>query len=129
MIKINTKNISKDKVVYLSGPMTGLADYNREAFNLRADAFERLGYQVKNPAKISEWFGTDKPYVFYLKRALMMLLSCDVMYSFGSWQNSRGCVLERYVADVCGLPVVDENEPEQEPQAVTNGGLFEGVKK
>ena len=78
MFKVNTKNIALTQTVYLSGPMTGLPDYNRAAFNLRAEAFRAAGYSVKNPADISVTHGTDKAYEFYFKRALRMMLDADV---------------------------------------------------
>lgn len=37
--------------LYLSGPMTGLPDHNREAFNKREGMLKRRGYDVVNPAR------------------------------------------------------------------------------
>ncbi|MBQ6409741.1 DUF4406 domain-containing protein [Candidatus Saccharibacteria bacterium] len=110
MIKINVSNIHKTQTVYLSGPMTGLPDYNRAAFNMRAEAFKALGYTVLNPAEISVTHGTDKAYSFYLKRALRMMLSADVVYVFGSWYKSTGVRLELQVAGMLDMPVVFEQE-------------------
>lgn len=108
MMKINTKNIDKTQTVYLSGPMTGLPDYNREAFNLRAEAFRAARYTVKNPADISVTHGTAKSYGFYFKRALRMMLECDVVYIFGDITNSRGAEMEIQVARMADMPVVWE---------------------
>lgn len=108
MFKINTKNIDKTQTVYLSGPMTGLPDYNREAFNLRAEAFRAAGYTVKNPADISVTHGTDKSYGFYFKRALRMMLESDVVYVFGDITQSRGAEMELQAARMAEMPVVWE---------------------
>lgn len=108
MIKINTKNIDVRQTVYLSGPMTGLPDYNREAFNLRAEAFRAAGYAVKNPAEISAAYGTDKSYGFYFKRALRMMLECDVVYVFGDVTQSTGVEMELQVARMSDMPVIWE---------------------
>ncbi len=108
MIKINASTIHKTQTVYLSGPMTGLADYNRAAFNMRAEAFKALGYTVLNPAEISVTQGTDKAYTFYLKRALRMMLEADVVYVFGNWKNSKGVFVELYVARMLGMTVIFE---------------------
>lgn len=110
MLKINTKDISKHQTVYLSGPMTGLPDYNRAAFNLRAEAFKALGYSVNNPADISVIHGTDKAYGFYFKRALRLMLESDVVYVFGDTSNSAGVQMELKVAEMAGMPIVRENE-------------------
>ena len=110
MFKVNTKNIAPTQTVYLSGPMTGLPDYNRAAFNLRAEAFRAAGYSVKNPADISVTHGTDKAYEFYFKRALRMMLDADVVYVFGDISKSRGARLEVRVAKTCHIPVFFEGE-------------------
>ena len=108
MLKINTKNISQNQPVYLSGPMTGLPDYNRAAFNLRAEAFRAAGYTVNNPAEISVTHGTSKSYGFYFKRALRMLLNSDVVYIFGDITQSKGALMEWDVAKMAEIPVVWE---------------------
>ena len=108
MFKVNTKNIASTQTVYLSGPMTGLPDYNRAAFNLRAEAFRAAGYSVKNPADISVTHGTDKSYEFYFKRALRMMLDADVVYVFGDTTQSRGVEMELQVAKMAGMQVVWE---------------------
>ena len=108
MFKVNTKNIAPTQTVYLSGPMTGLPDYNRAAFNLRAEAFRAAGYSVKNPADISVTHRTDKAYEFYFKRALRMMLDADVVYVFGDTTQSRGVEMELQVAKMAGMQVVWE---------------------
>lgn len=108
MMKINTKNIPPNSTVYLSGPMTGLPDYNRAAFNLRAEAFRAAGYTVNNPAEISVAHGTAKSYGFYFKRALRMMLNSDVVYVFGDITQSQGALMELNVAKMAEMPVIWE---------------------
>ena len=110
MLKVKTENINKHQTVYLSGPMTGLPDYNRAAFNLRAEAFQALGYSVNNPADISVTHGTDKSYGFYFKRALRLMLESDVVYVFGDTSNSAGVQMELKVAEMAGMPIVREEQ-------------------
>lgn len=106
MFKINTRNIEKTQTVYLSGPMTSLPDCNREAFNLRAEAFRAAGYTVKNPADIRVVYGTDKSYEFYFRRAVQMLLQSDVMYVFGDITHSCWAEMEMQLAKMSGIRVV-----------------------
>lgn len=108
MMKINTTQISKTQTVYLSGPMTGLPDYNRAAFNLRAEAFRAAGYTVNNPAEISVTYGTSKSYGFYFRRAMRMLLNSDVVYVFGDITESKGALMELDVAKMAEMPIVWE---------------------
>lgn len=108
MLKINTEKIDKTQTVYLSGPMTGLPDYNRAAFNLRAEAFRAAGYTVNNPAEISVTHGTSKSYGFYFKRAMRMLLNSDVVYVFGDITESKGAIMELDVAKMAEMPIIWE---------------------
>lgn len=108
MFKVTTANIEKNQIVYLSGPMTGLPDYNREAFNMRAESFRAQGYIVNNPADISVRHGTDKSYEFYLRRSLRMLLDSDVMYIFGDITESKGVETELEVAKKVGIRTIWE---------------------
>lgn len=110
MLRVNSQNIDKRQTVYLSGPMTGLADFNRAAFDMRAEAFRAQGYMVLNPADLSRRAGTDRPYMFYLKRALRMMLEADVVYVFGTIRHSRGVQTELRVAREVNMPVVFEDE-------------------
>ena len=107
-MKINTTQISKTQTVYLSGPMTGLPDYNRAAFNLRAEAFRAAGYTVNNPAEISVTHGTSKSYGFYFRRAMRMLLNSDVVYVFGDITESKGALMELDVAKMAEMPIIWE---------------------
>lgn len=110
MIKINDKNILPIQSVYLSGPMTGLPDYNRAAFNLREQAFSAKGNTVLNPARLSEKAGLNHDYEWFLKRALLMMLQADVIYVFGDVTHSRGVDLELRIARELRMQVVFESE-------------------
>ena len=109
MIKINDKFILPTQTVYLSGPMTGLPDFNRAAFNLREEAFKAKGINVLNPARISEKAGTQRAYEWYLKRALRLMLEADVLYVFGDVSQSRGVDVELRLARELKMPVVFES--------------------
>lgn len=39
------------KRIYISGPMTGLSEYNYPAFHAAAQALREAGYHVTNPAE------------------------------------------------------------------------------
>lgn len=84
-------------IYYLSGPMTGLPDYNRPAFNKAAEFLRNQGYAVWNPA---EEF--DANYIYprkiYMRRDIEALLKCDSLVLLNGWENSAGARLELAIA-------------------------------
>lgn len=41
-----------------------------------------------------------------MKEDLRLLLGCDGIIVPNRWRCSKGCEMERHVADACGIPVV-----------------------
>lgn len=88
------------QTVFVSGPMTGIENFNYPAFNRAAEALRKLGYTVLNPAENPEqdsWEG-------YMRHALIQLLQCDVVAQLPGWEDSRGARMEHDVADELGIP-------------------------
>ena len=93
------------KRIYLSGPMTGLPEFNFPAFHAAARKIRALGHQVFNPAEaIVEGQGTWEE---FMRHDLKGLMDCDTLAFLPGWQNSRGAHLEVYVAHQLGIAVVD----------------------
>lgn len=90
--------------VFLSGPMSGIEDYNRPAFNEAAAQIRALGLTVFNPAEI-DGGDTSQPRAYYMRRCLRELLEhSDALVSLPRWSGSKGAHLERHVAMEIGLP-------------------------
>ena len=93
------------KSIYLSGPMSGLPDYNYPAFHAAAAKLRALGYVVENPAENPEppcrsWAG-------YMRLALAQLVRCRITVRLPGWQNSRGAVIESSLSRMLGMGVYD----------------------
>lgn len=88
---------------YIAGPMSGLPEFNYPAFNVVAMMLRAAGVEVRNPAEHNH--GTDKPYDFYLRHGLRMLLECDEIIMLRGWENSRGACLEHTVAQALGMRI------------------------
>ena len=82
---------------YLSGPMTGLPDYNRPAFNDAAKYLRSQGYKVWNPA---EEFDASyiHPRKYYMRKDIEALLHCESIVMLHGWENSAGARLELEIA-------------------------------
>lgn len=91
------QNPEPKNTYYLSGPMTGLPDYNRPAFNRAAQYLRSQGFTVWNPA---EEF--DASYILprkvYMRKDIEALLKCESIVMLQGWQNSAGARLELEIA-------------------------------
>ncbi|MCU9949812.1 DUF4406 domain-containing protein [Pseudomonas sp. PDM13] len=78
--------------IYLAGPMTGLPDENRPAFNAEAARLRKLGYQVENPAELNP---PGTPRHICMRVDIQALLGCDTIALLPGWIDSSGALLER----------------------------------
>lgn len=108
-------NPIKGKDVFLSGPMSGIRDYNVKAF---AEAHARIRglcpYHVYNPAIEYLLSDVDAPcgHDYWMQRCIRELLSgpYDVLVQLPGWEESDGARLEAEVARACGVVVIPLDE-------------------
>lgn len=109
----------KGRRVYLSGPMTGLPDLNRKAFNDAEELVKSLDADYwYNPAQMIDRWKDDK-YTFCLMRSIAEVCEFgywdsdyehplyDLLVSLPGWEKSAGARLEREVAVACGIDVCE----------------------
>ncbi|HHW2788208.1 TPA: DUF4406 domain-containing protein [Pseudomonas aeruginosa] len=91
--------------VYLSGPMTGIPDFNYPAFNAEEKRIRALGYFVENPAVNMVYRGA--PWQTFMRDGIKRLMDCDILALLPGWERSRGANIERNLAITLGMHVVD----------------------
>lgn len=91
------------KRVYISGPMTGLPNFNRDAFNHAEDQLRARGFDPLNPS--SNGLADDAPYDEHMRADLRMLLTADMVATLPGWERSRGANIETRLASDLGMPV------------------------
>lgn len=96
--------------IYLSGPMTGLPDYNRPAFDEIAQQLRALGKSVFNPGDIGPKENI-MPRDWYMRRDIEGLLKSDSVYVLPGWQKSEGAKLEIEIAKQLRLPIIFTTHP------------------
>lgn len=90
--------------LYLSGPMTGVPDLNRPAFNKMAKALRYLGYSVVNPPELDlnepqrSWEGC-------LRRDIKHLMNCKAIATLPRWNKSKGALLEVFIGKALSYPI------------------------
>lgn len=80
--------------VYIAGPMTGFDNYNRDAFNAKADELTALGYAVLNPAVLPN--GLSQPE--YMDICFAMVRVVDMVVFLPGWEKSEGAQAEYHYA-------------------------------
>ena len=86
--------------VYISGPMSGCHNENREEF-ARVEAL--LDGDGVNPRRLNHNHG--KTYAEFMKVDLRALLWCDAVLMLKGWEQSTGARFERDTAIITGIPV------------------------
>ncbi len=90
--------------LYLSGPMTGVADLNRPAFAKMAKALRKKGYSTISPPELDKnepqrsWEGC-------LRRDIKHLMACKAIATLPRWTKSRGALLEVYIGKALKMPI------------------------
>lgn len=107
-------------VAYIAGPMTGLPDFNRQAFEDAADLLRGLDVKVVSPVELDEeegfdpgayegeqWAVNDGTYRKFLLRDIKAIIehNVDCIFVLEGWENSKGAALEVHVARSVGLPI------------------------
>ena len=87
--------------VYIAGKMSGLPNYNREAFNAAEDRLRANGFDVFNPARVEIEDGDWKD---YMRKDIEQLVNCDLVAALPGWQKSQGACVEHDLCRTLGIP-------------------------
>lgn len=90
-------------ITYISGPMSGLPEFNYPAFHQAAARLRKQGRHVVNPAEFE--LDTTKDWTYYMRKDLAELTKCDAIYLLKDWNKSRGATLELFIATQLGLVI------------------------
>lgn len=92
------------RLIYLSGPMTGIPQSNFPAFHAAAMALRERGMEVCNPAEINA--DQSAPWVQGMRDDIKALCDCDAIALMPGWEHSQGAHLELHIAHRIGLEVL-----------------------
>lgn len=94
--------MARKTVVYIAGPMSGLADFNRYAFHVAARVRQLLGDKVFNPASLPDGLTEAQ----YMSICIPMIQASDMLYVLDGHENSLGVAAEVALAKKLDIPVV-----------------------
>ena len=105
-----------DKKVYISGPMSGIEDYNFPAFQAAHRKILDFGDTPINPHDIGKYaeqhpgfkqMTEQEQYNIYMRYDISCMMLCDLVVLLPGWENSRGAMLEKSIAESVGIPSVE----------------------
>lgn len=94
-------------IVYISGPMTGLPEFNYPEFERVSEALKELGYEVVSPAQ-PELLGDGIGWDFCMRSSIVLLMKCNAIYMLDGYENSRGAMLEYAISGALKMVVLNE---------------------
>lgn len=89
--------------MFISGPMSGLPDFNRGAFFDVANVLFCHGHIVLNPAV----FPDGLEHGDYMKICLPMIDAAEAVIMLPGWEKSKGANMEYQYAQIKRLPVFE----------------------
>lgn len=97
----------RPQALYLAGPMTGLPQHNRPAFDAAAAQLRAAGYTVFNPTE--NGLPVDAEWAQHMRADIRGLCICEAIALLpgAATSSSRGVALEMHLAGALGLPVAE----------------------
>jgi hypothetical protein len=128
-MKMNRPSLTKGKAepacggmkIYLSGPISGKADFNSKAFLTASDKIIKecgclADIEIINPLDIAYLINiefiergnfNEPAWEDYMKRDIIELIRASCVYLLDGWRDSRGANIEQYLALVLNIPCSD----------------------
>lgn len=93
--------------VFISGPMTGLEDFNRSAFYEAEERLNDLDFETINPASLAFIIPEYAPHQMFVDTTLALVKHCAAVVRLPGWENSKGAMKELETAAIHGVPIFD----------------------
>ena len=102
------------EIAYVSGPMSGIPDFNRPAFEAAREYLEARDFIVIVPGdgeeysvtEVAEWKASSANRAIWMKRDFLSIIDvATCVVALEGWWESPGARAEVLVAQTIGLPV------------------------
>jgi len=109
---------------YLSGPISG-SPLSYKTFEAAEEKYANLGYEIINPHKIcppnADWHTC-------MRTDIVELMQCNTIIMLDGWKQSRGAILEHYLALNLNMQIIyDNNEVIPDYSGIIAASIFEAT--
>lgn len=94
--------VFKMSKIYIAGPMTGYDNFNRNAFNEKAEQLSSQNFIPLNPATLPDGLTQGQ----YMDICFAMIRAADAIYLLSGWKKSDGALAEYAYAKKLGLEII-----------------------
>jgi len=91
--------------IYISGPITGRKDFNREAFDKAGIIIQGLGFDPVSPFDVSPYH-PGKKWIDYMLEDIPAMLKCEAVAALPGWIWSRGARIEIAIAWMLKIKII-----------------------
>lgn len=95
-----------NKKIYISGPITGCKNSNRDAFEFASRRIYLNGATPINPFTVCADVPDGSPWRVYMRECLRGELDADKVLMLKGWRRSRGARVEWILAKLLGIKVI-----------------------
>jgi nucleoside 2-deoxyribosyltransferase len=88
--------------IYVSGPITGMDEGNRAAFDTAERLLREAGHEVFNPHGLR--LPIDVCWFKAMRLCVGELVECDGVALLDGWERSEGALLEQWIAATLNIP-------------------------
>ena len=88
--------------IYIAGPISGLPNFNRDAFNAEAHRLLGLGHVALNPAILPDGLEQHE----YIAICIEMVKMADQLVMLPGWERSAGARAEHALAIKLGKAII-----------------------
>lgn len=96
--------------LYVAGPMTGLPERNYPAFHEACKKLMMAQYDTENPVDNDDIVVHADDYTDYLRAGIRQLITCDGVAFLPGFGQSKGAMMELYIAACLQMPIKSVEE-------------------
>lgn len=92
--------------VYISGPITGIPDLNRHAFEQAKKVLRSHGLIPISPIDVCAEASASWTWADYMREDITAMMGCEAITMLPGWKQSRGAKIEHDLAMALGFTII-----------------------